>query len=224
MNWLGASMKRAMHTLAAIVVPGLLALATSMPAIAATAPTQPGQDPDHAASSAEDQSYTYKGVTYTWTQPDGSDMAAQSTPGAPDQLPPGVDPSSIPDSTAPGTLIPTPGMLGDGCTNVPDSFGKANFYPACEKHDACYSANSRTDRSDCDSALRSNLLRACAKGYPTTIDPRRIACNNQAINYYLGVRSAGWAYYEGQGSNLSTDQPQWKPENRPVKEYQHHGF
>ncbi len=120
-------------------------------------------------------------------------------PGVPDQLPPGVNPSDIPD-TAPGTA--TPGVLGDGCTGVPDSFFRADFYPACETHDACYSADGHTHRFDCDNYFLWDLLRACAKAYPVSVDPRRIACNNQATNYYGGVRAAGWAHYEGQGSPL----------------------
>lgn len=44
------------------------------------------------------------------------------------------------------------GTTGDGCTWVPDSWGSANFRPACDRHDFCYSRQSSQDRLTCDKA------------------------------------------------------------------------
>lgn len=183
---------------------GALVLAPGAPALAHTS--------EVAAPAADAQSYTYRGVTYSWTRPDGSDLVVRMTPGAADRLPPGVSPASIPDSQVPGT--PDPGVRGDGCTGVPDSFGAADFHQACERHDACYSAGSRTDRLDCDNHLASDLFRACAVAHPRMNDPFRIACNGVGVTYYVGVRVIGWSHYRGEGSALSARRGEVSPEIR----------
>lgn len=38
----------------------------------------------------------------------------------------------------------------DGCSYSPDQWGKANFKPACDRHDICYSKSSKVNRKTCD--------------------------------------------------------------------------
>lgn len=189
----------------AVLGAGALFLVPGAPALAQTSTVD-------AQALVRAQSYTYRGVTYSWTRPDGSDLVVRMTPGVPDRLPAGVDPRSVPDTRVPG--VPDPGVKGDGCTGVPDSFGKADFFPACDRHDACYSENSRTDRLDCDDQLASDLLRACRTAHPRMDDPFRVACNAVAVTYYVGVRVVGWTHYRGQGSALSARRREVAPEVR----------
>lgn len=198
-------MPAVLRSFGAVLGAGVLTLAPGAPALAQTSEGAP------RAAPASAQSYTYKGATYSWTRPDGSDLVVRMTPGAPDRLPAGLHPGSIPDSRA-GT--PDPGVRGDGCSSVPDSFGSANFHPGCERHDECYSEGSRTDRPDCDDELASDLFRACAAAYPSMHDPFRIACNSVGATYYVGVRVIGWTHYKGQGSALSARRGEVSPEIR----------
>jgi hypothetical protein len=69
-------MRRSIRTIAVTTGAGLVAVATSIPAAAESASTHSELT---AAPSKAAQSYTYKGVTYTWTMPDGSDITAIST-------------------------------------------------------------------------------------------------------------------------------------------------
>ena len=87
---------------------------------------------------------------------------------------------------------------GDGCTDVPDSYFGANFRPACDKHDACYSTPSHTDRLVCDQELKRNLSSACVHHFGKK-NPLRYSCLGQAKIYYAGVRKLGRSHYEGQG-------------------------
>lgn len=194
-----------LRSIGAVLGAGVLILAPGAPALAQTS------EAAAQAAPANAQSYTYKGATYSWTRPDGSDLVVRMTPGAPDRLPAGMNPASIPDT---GAGTPDPGVKGDGCTSVPDSFGSANFSPACERHDECYSAGSRTDRLDCDNQLASDLFRACASARPSMNDPFRIACNSVGVTYYVGVRVVGWTHYRGQGSALSARRGEVSPEVR----------
>lgn len=55
---------------------------------------------------------------------------------------------------------------GDGCGDaatdeyVPDSLGKADFGPACSKHDNCY-GDFGSNKDTCDNALETNMKEAC---------------------------------------------------------------
>lgn len=90
----------------------------------------------------------------------------------------------------------------DGCTNVPDGYGAANFKPACDKHDKCY--GSSADRITCDKKLRSNLKAACKAAYPNLILPgvaeEYNKCMAMSNIYYEGVRKFGKKHYAGSGN------------------------
>ncbi len=169
-----------------VVASAGLCLATTTPAIATT----------------QEQSYTWHGTTYTSTD-SGRTVTATPTPGEPDRLPAGIDPASVPDIGELGPLTPTPDhILGNGCTGAPDAYLDANFRPACDTHDACYSKDSTTDRLACDNSFWSDLLDACEEAYPVWVDPRRVSCDEVTSAYYGAVRGAGWNFYEGQGNPL----------------------
>lgn len=88
---------------------------------------------------------------------------------------------------------------GDGCTNVPDSYLGANFRPACDKHDKCYSRSSTTDRLTCDNRLLGDLNKACTSKFGK-FNPLRYGCLDMAGKYYLGVRALGRSHYHGKGN------------------------
>lgn len=85
----------------------------------------------------------------------------------------------------------------NGCTGVPDSWVRADFKPACDAHDVCYSAGSPRSRLDCDNALRADLVLACDAAYGGA--PQHPSCVAQADRYYQGVRALGGQFYEGAG-------------------------
>ncbi len=90
-------------------------------------------------------------------------------------------------------------VRGDGCTKVPDSYFGANFRPACDKHDKCYSRNSSTDRKVCDQQLLRNLVKACKDKFGK-FNPLRYSCVDMAGVYYAGVRNLGRSHYHGHGN------------------------
>jgi len=79
----------------------------------------------------------------------------------------------------------------DSCNFVPDSFGLANFVPACDAHDVCY--GSSTDRLTCDLLFLGQLQAACTV-YPEG-SPLRLTCNTIASIYFVGVRLFGTPFY-----------------------------
>lgn len=89
---------------------------------------------------------------------------------------------------------------GDGCTYSPDRWGAANFRPACDHHDSCYSSKSHTNRSVCDSHFHDRLDKICAATYAKNA-VKRNACYGVSAGYYAAVRALGWKYYEGKGKN-----------------------
>lgn len=93
----------------------------------------------------------------------------------------------------------------NGCTGVPQSWGKANFKPVCDRHDICYSKKSKTNRSICDLAFGAGLNAVCWKVYPknkgTLVALKRTGCLAAANSYYAGVRTLGKAFYKGKGRN-----------------------
>lgn len=108
--------------------------------------------------------------------------------------------------TASATTTPDPGgatatmrmSYGDGCTRVPDSYLGANFRPACDAHDQCYSTGSTTDRIVCDKRLAADLVVACKAKFGK-YNPLRYSCIDMSGKYYLGVRAFGRSHYDGQG-------------------------
>lgn len=105
--------------------------------------------------------------------------------------------SATPPGTEAGGVMAAVAASTDGCTLSPDSFGAANFKPACDHHDICYSATSTTDRLSCDGLFRTELFQACAAAYPA--GGMRTTCYGVAETYYGAVRTFGWYYYRGAG-------------------------
>jgi hypothetical protein len=54
-----------------------------------------------AAPAQKREGYTYKGVTYSWSKSDYSDLQITMTPRAKDNLPAGVKPGDIPEIAIP---------------------------------------------------------------------------------------------------------------------------
>ena len=70
------------------------------------------------------------------------------------------------------------------------------FRPACNKHDVCYSKNSRTPRKTCDWRFREDMYKIC-KGRSQDGNE----CRRAASTYYYAVRAFGKKYYKGKGSS-----------------------
>lgn len=114
-----------------------------------------------------------------------------------------ADPAAAMTAAAPN------GCGGEGWTSgVPDSFGDADFTPACNAHDVCYEPASTTNRLDCDNKLRDDLHAACFAAYgapePDPPGPRGPSgpagtCHHRADLYYDGVRTFGKSFYQAQG-------------------------
>lgn len=77
---------------------------------------------------------------------------------------------------------------------VPDSFGRANFTPACNRHDRCY-GTCNENRMKCDFLMRKSMKAACKRAYR---DNRkwRARCNGVANLYFNKVRESGLSAYE----------------------------
>ncbi|MFB9775032.1 hypothetical protein [Brevibacterium otitidis] len=75
------------------------------------------------------------------------------------------------------------------------------FKPACDTHDRCYSASSKTSRKSCDSTFRHNMNRICHKKYGKSTAPgtRSRDCIGTASIYYHFVRAFGKSHYKGKG-------------------------
>jgi hypothetical protein len=86
----------------------------------------------------------------------------------------------------------------DSCNFVPDSFGLADFGPACQAHDDCYSSS--TDRLVCD-LLLLRLLREACNVYPAG-SSLQLTCYTVASIYFVGGRLFGGFFYTGTGSRL----------------------
>lgn len=89
------------------------------------------------------------------------------------------------------------GCGGEGITKdlVPNYFLDANFTPACNKHDLCYSDCSRT-KKQCDDDFYDDLVDVCRKTYPGFWDsvPRGL-CESAAWGYYTSVNSFGNSFW-----------------------------
>jgi hypothetical protein len=95
--------------------------------------------------------------------------------------------------------VPHPGYTPtlDGCTNVPDSWGAANFTPGCNNHDRCYQT-CNSDKNACDNALHTDLNQACNAAYPGSDARSQIklkGCLSASSTYFFGVQKAGGSFY-----------------------------
>jgi hypothetical protein len=144
---------------------------------------------------------TYRGYTLSWSQPDASDPRVVRTPGRSESLPDAAIERSI--QQAKSRVASAEQQLSedptDSCNFVPDSFGAANFAPACQAHDACYGPDSDIDRLACDMAFLTSLTKACDVYY--TQPALRLTCVTIASIYFIGVRLFGADSYQGTGSD-----------------------
>ena len=102
----------------------------------------------------------------------------------------------------PGLIIYAAAGKPDYCTWSPDSFGKANFKPACAAHDNCYSSRITTRRLSCDNRFEDALNKACNSAFSSWWEiADQKGCNGVAWVYYQAVRKAGKSHYHGKGIN-----------------------
>jgi len=145
---------------------------------------------------------TYRGYTLSWSEPDASDLRVVRTPGRPERLPDAANQRSIQRAKLRVTSASqqqASESSTDSCNFVPDSFGPANFAPACDQHDDCYSNTVGTSRLDCDRAFLLSLTAACMAA-PFAQPGLRLTCYTVASIYFVGVRLFGANFYTGTGS------------------------
>ncbi|HEW98899.1 MAG TPA: hypothetical protein ENF37_09735 [Beggiatoa sp.] len=81
---------------------------------------------------------------------------------------------------------------GQGCGNqglekaIPDKWGDADFYFACQVHDKCYATCGYTQKF-CDKRFLGDLIEECGKMIPVT----QPLCGAVALSYYLSVDGFG---------------------------------
>ncbi len=75
---------------------------------------------------------------------------------------------------------------GDEGRKVPDSWGDANFYPACQAHDKCYECGGGESQRYCDDKFDQTLTKECNSLYFGVIP-----CKTAASLYYLGTTIGG---------------------------------
>ncbi|WP_369070471.1 phospholipase A2 [Kineococcus terrestris] len=152
-----------------------------------------------AAAAPPAASFTVDGLTYTWSAPDGSDMAVRATPGAPDTpVPAAADPAAPPRARFLGAPAVPAGPSTDYCTSSPDSFLGADFRPACTAHDVCYSPGGSTARRACDEAFLVDLRTACAVAFGP-VGALALACRAAAVVYHRTVRVVSRPWYRAAG-------------------------
>jgi len=100
------------------------------------------------------------------------------------------------DAAPPAAVSAPVAVLSQYCTWSPDSWGRADFRPACSAHDRCYSPGSTASRLDCDQRLRADLRLACAGAYRGA---SLSTCRGVASTYYGAVRWLGRSRYLGAG-------------------------
>jgi hypothetical protein len=167
--------------------------------LSALAVSYVGIVPAHAAKT--ETVVSYRGYTVSWSEPDASDIKVVRTPGRAESFPAKASDRSIRQAKARVTDAATQQVSEDptdSCNFVPDSFGLANFAPACQAHDLCYSSS--TDRLTCDLILLRGLQAAC-NVYPEG-SSLRMTCYTVASIYFVGVRLFGWIFYTGTGSRF----------------------
>jgi hypothetical protein len=143
---------------------------------------------------------TYRGYTLSWSESDASDLRVVRTPGRSENLPDAAIKRSI--RQAKSRVASAEQLLSedptDSCNFVPDSFGAANFAPACQAHDACYGPDSDEARLACDLAFLKSLTGACQ--VYSKQPALQLTCVTIASIYFIGVRLFGAASYHGNGS------------------------
>lgn len=81
---------------------------------------------------------------------------------------------------------------------IPDSFGNANFTPACNHHDRCYGTCNQP-RLACDKQMRQKMRTACERAFSRRDGEenwRRLKCLDRANMYFKAVRRGGQGAYE----------------------------
>jgi hypothetical protein len=156
--------------------------------------------PAEAASRDNDRvNVVYQGYTVSWSSSDPSEVRIERTPGRAEHSPRAASAKSVDlAKSRVAAQSSTSTAEGDSCTAVPDTFGSANFTPACAEHDRCYSSS--TDRLQCDQELLLRLRLACYQAYATR-PGLLVTCYAVAAIYYVGVRVFGGPYYFGWGSS-----------------------
>jgi hypothetical protein len=150
-------------------------------------------------------SFTYKGLSYVWSEADYSDVQIRSTPQARDKLPAGVDPANIASAESHSRRTRTPplegmiAVLANYCTWSPESYFGANFRSACAAHDRCYRSTSTTSRLACDQRFHAGLIAACLVTFRAS-NPLRYGCAVVSQDYYYAVRIFGKSSYHGRGN------------------------
>jgi hypothetical protein len=89
------------------------------------------------------------------------------------------------------------GPSGFGWT-IPDSWGRANFTPACNQHDRCY-GTCNSNRRVCDNQMRRQMKRECNRVYSNKDGQEnfwRLKCLRRANLYYNVVNRRGQSAYE----------------------------
>jgi hypothetical protein len=80
----------------------------------------------------------------------------------------------------------------NGCTIVSDSPAwPTSFTYACNHHDGCYALRWSSDRATCDWWFYNDMRAACNGNWWAGIE----RCYSWATNYYVGVRTFGWIYW-----------------------------
>lgn len=77
---------------------------------------------------------------------------------------------------------------------IPDSFGRAEFTQACNRHDRCY-GTCNENRLKCDVLLRKSMKAACKRAYRDDREGRA-RCNGIANLYFKKVHESGLSAYE----------------------------
>lgn len=89
------------------------------------------------------------------------------------------------------------GCGGAGITEhiVPDSYFDANFRPACDAHDICYTDCNKTQKQ-CDDKFFYDLMDACKKAYTEWWQLGALAtCEGVVHTYYQSVNALGHSFW-----------------------------
>jgi hypothetical protein len=97
--------------------------------------------------------------------------------------------------------VPHPGFkpTSNGCgpkggPRISNTFGKANFKPACVAHDRCYDT-CRAKKAECDARFFRAMTTACGNAYPPRSAGRR-RCIAEARDRYDAVLILGHGAYD----------------------------
>lgn len=102
------------------------------------------------------------------------------------------------------------GADGDWRSNlIPDTWGKAKLYKACQNHDECYSTLGRS-RSSCDHEFKGDMFTECKRAYGQY--DSLSGCRPAAITYYEAVVAYGAPYYERAQEEASRQMQFLEPE------------